>query len=597
MEIPKAAELNMIKRTHYCGDLRREHVGQTVKLCGWVWHWRDHGGVVFIDIRDRSGHSQLVFDPTAQPEVHGKANELRSEFCIGISGTVRNRPEGTVNPNIPTGEVEIVVDDLVIFSEAETPPFPIDQHIEVGEDVRLKYRYLDMRRPQLRNALIFRSKCAHVVRNYLDQHGFVEIETPVLSKSTPEGARDFLVPSRVSPGEFFALPQSPQLYKQLCMIGGLDRYYQIVKCFRDEDQRADRQPEFTQIDVEMSFITPEDIYQIMEGLMVAIWKETLGVELSAPFPRMDYYEAMERFGSDKPDVRFGMELKDVTDIGKECEFNVFKTVAGSGGKIAGICVKGGASFSRKEIDDLTAEAAIFGAKGLAWMKHTANGLESNIVKFFAEGLQQRLIEHFSSEPGDLLLFVASEPQVVYASLGHLRLHLGAKMKLYDPNEDRFLWVVDWPMFEKDENGNPTPSHHPFTSPHPDDLDKLETDPFAVRSLAYDMVLNGIELGGGSIRIHRRDVQQRMFNVLGIDEQAAQEKFGFLLDAFRFGAPPHGGIAFGFDRLVMLLLRLPNIREVIAYPKNQRAQAVMEGAPSAVDQSQLRDLGIRMRGIS
>ncbi|MBN2328753.1 MAG: aspartate--tRNA ligase [Candidatus Omnitrophica bacterium] len=584
----------MMKRTHYCGDLRAKNIGESVSLTGWVWHWRDHGGVIFIDIRDRSGHSQLVFDPQENSDNHKQANELRSEFCIGITGKVRRRPEGTENPNMPTGEVEIVVDHLMIFSEAETPPFPIDEHVEVGEDVRLKYRYLDLRRPGLRNAILFRSRAAQLVRNYFSNHGFIEVETPVLSKSTPEGARDFLVPSRISPGDFFALPQSPQIYKQLCMIAGLDRYFQIVKCFRDEDQRKDRQPEFTQIDVEMSFITPEDIYSTMEGLIKTLWKELLDVEIEIPFPRLPYWDAMERYGIDRPDARFEMELRDIGDIGAESDFKVFRSIVEKGGKISGICVKGGAAFSRKEIDDLTSEAAIFGAKGLAWMKVTDKGLESNIVKFFAEGLQQKLLERFNAEAGDLLLFVADEKEIVYAALAHLRVHIAERQNLFDPNDNKFLWVVDFPMFEKDDEGNPTPLHHPFTSPCTEDLDLLESDPLKIRSLAYDMVLNGIEIGGGSIRIHRRDVQSRVFKTLGIDEQKAQEKFGFLLDAFRYGAPPHGGIAFGFDRLIMLMLREPNIREVIAFPKNQRAQAVLESAPSRVDEEQLRELGLRLR---
>lgn len=583
-----------MKRTHFCGDLRKDHLDQSVSLVGWVWHWRDHGGVIFIDLRDRTGHSQLVFDPAINEELHKQANQLRSEFCIGITGTVKPRMDGTVNPKIPTGEVEIFVDELVVYNEAETPPFPIDDHVDVGEDVRLKYRYLDMRRPTMRDNLVFRSKCNHVIRNYFYENKFVEIETPVLSKSTPEGARDFLVPSRICPGEFFALPQSPQIYKQLCMIGGLDRYIQIVKCFRDEDQRADRQPEFTQIDIEMSFITPDDLYEIMEGLMANIWKEVKGVEIETPFPRMPYDEAMSRFGCDRPDTRFDMELKEVTDIGAASSFKVFQSLAESGGKICGICVKGGSSFSRKEIEDLTSEAAIHGAKGLAWMKHAEGGLESNIVKFFSEDNQKDLIERLGSETGDLLLFVADEPEVVYASLAHLRLHLGSKLNLFDPKVDHFLWVTDWPLFEKDDDGNPTPTHHPFTAPFPEHVDLLESDPLKIKAQAYDLILNGIELGGGSIRIHQRDVQQRAFKALGIDEERAQQKFGFLLDAFRFGAPPHGGIAFGLDRMIMLLLGAPNIREVIAFPKNQRAQAILEDAPSAVDEDQLKELALRLR---
>lgn len=583
-----------MKRTHFCGDLRKDHLDQSVSLVGWVWHWRDHGGVIFIDLRDRTGHSQLVFDPAINEELHKQANQLRSEFCIGITGTVKPRMDGTVNPKIPTGEVEIFVDELVVYNEAETPPFPIDDHVDVGEDVRLKYRYLDMRRPTMRDNLVFRSRCNHVIRNYFYENKFVEIETPVLSKSTPEGARDFLVPSRICPGEFFALPQSPQIYKQLCMIGGLDRYIQIVKCFRDEDQRADRQPEFTQIDIEMSFITPDDLYEIMEGLMANIWKEVKGVEIETPFPRMPYDEAMSRFGCDRPDTRFDMELKEVTDIGAASSFKVFQSLAESGGKICGICVKGGSSFSRKEIEDLTSEAAIHGAKGLAWMKHAEGGLESNIVKFFSEDNQKDLIGRLGSETGDLLLFVADEPEVVYASLAHLRLHLGSKLNLFDPKVDHFLWVTDWPLFEKDDDGNPTPTHHPFTAPFPEHVDLLESDPLKIKAQAYDLILNGIELGGGSIRIHQRDVQQRAFKALGIDEERAQQKFGFLLDAFRFGAPPHGGIAFGLDRMIMLLLGAPNIREVIAFPKNQRAQAILEDAPSPVDEEQLKELSLRLR---
>jgi len=584
----------MIKRTHYCGDLRAENIDENVSLRGWVWHWRDHGGVIFIDVRDRTGHSQLVFDPQISEQLHKQSNELRSEFCIGVVGKVRRRPDGTENPNMSTGQVEIVVSELTIFNESETPPFPLDDYVDVGEDVRLKYRYLDLRRTVLRDHVIFRSRTAQAVRNYFSGNGFIEVETPVLGKSTPEGARDFLVPSRINPGQFFALPQSPQLYKQLCMVAGLDRYFQIVKCFRDEDQRADRQPEFTQIDLEMSFITPEDIYSIMEGLIKKLWKDLLDIEVETPFPRIPYWESMERFGIDRPDIRFDMELKDICDIGTQSDFKVFRSIVENGGKISGICVKGGASFSRKDIDNLTSEAAIYGAKGLAWMKVSDKGLESNIVKFFSEPLQQKLMERFDAEAGDLLLFVADQKEVVFAALAHLRLHIAGKQKLYDPKENKFIWVVDFPMFENDDQGNPTPLHHPFTSPYIEDLDMLETDPLKVRSLSYDMVLNGIEIGGGSIRIHQQDVQSRVFSVLGIDKEQAQEKFGFLLDALKFGAPPHGGLAFGFDRMLMLMLQEPNIREVIAFPKNQRAQAVMEGAPSDVDPDQVRDLGLRLK---
>lgn len=583
------------KRTHCCGRLTADDAGNEVVLMGWVHRRRDHGGVIFVDLRDREGIAQVVFNPEVQADAHREAHRIRSEFVLAVKGTVRRRPEGMANPDLPTGSVEVMVNTLEILSEAKTPPFVLDAETEISESIRLKYRYLDLRRPELQRNIILRSRVAAAAREYFISRGFLEIETPMLAKSTPEGARDYLVPSRVNPGTFYALPQSPQTFKQLLMISGFDRYFQIVRCFRDEDLRADRQPEFTQIDVEMSFITPEDIYPVMEGLIQTLYRDLLAVDVPAPFPRMTYADALERFGSDRPDIRFGMELRDLGDIARESEFKVFQSVLENGGKISGLCVPGGAAFSRKEIDDLGSEAAIFGAKGLAWMKVSESGLESSIAKFFSPALQARLIERFAARPGDLLLFVADDPKVVYASLGSLRLKIAARLNLYDPNENKFLWVVDFPMFEKGDDGLPTPCHHPFTSPHPDDLPYLESDPFRVRSLAYDMVLNGIEIGGGSIRIHSQELQSRVFRLLGIDEAHAREKFGFLLDALRFGPPPHGGIAFGFDRLIMLMRREPNIREVMAFPKNNRAQAVMEGAPSAVEEAQLKELGLRIRG--
>ncbi len=583
-----------MRRTHYCGDLRRANIGSTVRLDGWVWHWRDHGGIVFIDLRDRTGHSQLVFDPDIDANLHQISNRLRSEDVIGITGTVRERPEGTINPDIPTGEIEIVVSELIVHSKSKTPPMEIEDHVNINEDIRLQRRYIDMRRPAMRNRIMDRSKITMIVRRFFDEEGFLEIETPILGKATPEGARDYLVPSRVNPGEFFALPQSPQIYKQLFMVAGLDRYFQLARCMRDEDLRADRQPEFTQIDCELSFITPEDIYEIFEKMAARIWKDFLDIELPRPFPRLSYEEAMERYGSDKPDTRFEMELVDVTDIAKASEFKVFCSVAESGGAIKGINCKGGAEISRTKIDGLTKNVGVYGAKGLAWMKVSDAGLESNIVKFFSVEQQKELLKRFAAEPGDLLLFVADQKKVVYAALGWLRCHLAAERGLIDKNKWSFLWVVDFPMFEPDEKGNPTPLHHPFTSPHEDDLDKLESDPLSMRSWAYDMVLNGFEIGGGSIRIHRSDVQKRVFNALGISDEDAALKFGFLLEALQYGAPPHGGIAFGFDRIVMLLTGQDNIREVIPFPKTQNARDLMSGAPTPVDEEQLREAAIRLR---
>lgn len=562
---------------------------------GWVWHWRDHGGVIFIDLRDRAGGCQIVFNPEIDAELHRQADQLRSEFVIAVEGEVAPRSPETVNPKIPTGEIEVIVRKLELINKSETPPVEIEDYVDVGEDVRLQYRYLDLRRPVMLKRLMTRHQACQVTRNYLTEQDFIEVETPMLAKSTPEGARDYLVPSRVHKHHFYALPQSPQLFKQLLMVSGLDRYFQIVKCFRDEDLRADRQPEFTQIDIEMSFPDLEQFYNIMEGMVAAIWKEVKGVEIPRPFKRMPYQEAMERFGCDRPDTRFGLELCNVCGIAARSEFKVFQTIVEKGGLIYGMNLEGCGSYSRKDIDDLTKFAGQFGARGMAWMKVTESGLESNIVKFFPEDVQKDLREKMNAKAGDLLIFIADEtPEVVYDVLSRIRLHIARREKLVDPNQLDFLWVVDFPMFLKDENGRPTPSHHPFTSPHPDDLDKLESDPLNVRSLAYDMVLNGNEIGGGSIRIHDPAVQRRVFTAIGIEEEEAQERFGFLLEAFKYGAPPHGGIAFGVDRLIMLLTETENIRDVIAFPKTQRATSLMEGSPSTVSEEQLRELNIRLR---
>jgi len=582
------------KRTHYCADLRESDIGQKVTVYGWVWHWRDHGGVIFIDLRDRTGHIQTVYNPERSPEEHALAEKLRSEYVLAVTGEVTRRPEGTENPDLPTGMVELMVDDVYLLNVAETIPFEIEDFTETGEDVRLKYRYLDLRRPVMQRILQTRSRVYRITREFMHGEGFVEIETPFLAKSTPEGARDYLVPSRVNRGQFYALPQSPQIFKQILMVAGYDRYFQIVKCFRDEDLRADRQPEFTQIDIEMSFVVPEDVYEICDRLTARIFGEILDREIPIPFPKMPYAEAMARFGNDRPDVRFGLELKDVSDLAAESEFQVFKKTVEGGGIVKAINLEGCGTFSRKEIDDLGKEAAIYGAKGLAWMKVTDSGLESSIVKFFPEGVQAKLREALDAKAGDLLVFVADKPSVVNASLSHVRLVVGRKKKLFDPKELRFLWVTDFPMFEEDDRGNPTPSHHPFTMPVEEDLDLLEKDPLKVRARAYDLVLNGNEIAGGSIRIHRRDIQERVFRAIGIDDEEAADRFGFLLEAFKYGAPPHGGIAYGFDRMIMLLTGTDNIRDAIAFPKTQRAISLMDSAPSSVKDEQLRELGIRLR---
>lgn len=584
-----------LKRTHTCGQLRKGDVGSEVVLSGWVDTRRDHGGVIFIDLRDRYGKSQIVFNPEHNNKAHEQASGLRSEYVIAVKGKVSERPDGMTNSDLDTGEIEVFVDTLELLNTSETTPFEITAGTEVSTELRLKFRYLDLRRPVMQKNMIFRHKVCQIVRNYFDRNGFVDIETPILTKSTPEGARDYLVPSRVNRGQFYALPQSPQLFKQLLMVSGMDRYYQIVKCFRDEDLRAQRQPEFTQLDLEMSFVNEEDIMTIIEGLVVEIFRETVGMELHVPFKRTSYRDAMSRYGCDAPDLRFDMTLHEITDIGEKSDFKVFQSVAKSGGQVRGINASGCATFSRKEIDEFTSFVNQFGAKGLAWFKVDENGLTSQIAKFFSPELQAEIIERFHALPGDLLLFVADKESVVSQSLSQLRLNIGKQRGLMKDDEFHFSWVVDFPLLEyNEEAGRYESLHHPFTAPHHEDLEILEVKPLDVRARAYDLVLNGVELGGGSMRIHRPDIQKRIFGMLNIDEATAQKRFGFLLEALKYGAPPHGGIALGLDRMVTLLLKLDDIREVIAFPKTQKATCLMADAPSEVDDNQLKELGLSLQ---
>ncbi len=582
------------KRTHYCGHLSAADIGREVCLMGWVMRRRDHGGLIFIDLRDREGIVQLALDPDRDPEAHAKADRVRNEFVVAARGMVSRRPEGTVNPRMTTGEVEIEVRELRILNTAKTPPFMIDEFGEVAENIRLKHRFLDLRRPALQQNLMLRHRVARTVRTYLDGQGFLEIETPVLTKSTPEGARDYLVPSRVNPGTFYALPQSPQLFKQLLMVSGFDRYCQIVKCFRDEDLRADRQPEFTQIDCEMSFVNRDDVLAVMEGMIATVFREALGVEVQLPMQRMTYAEAMERFGVDNPDLRFGLELRDISAIVDGCGFKVFTDALAGGGLVKAMNAKGCAGFSRKEMDDLTDFVKIYGAKGLAYVKVTEDGWQSPIAKFFDAETMAEIDKTLGSAPGDLLLFSADTFRVANESLGRLRVHLGNKLGLTRKDEFRFVWVTDFPLLEWDgETRRHVAVHHPFTAPMDEDVPLLDTDPGKARAKAYDLVLNGSEIGGGSIRIHDQAVQSKMFNLMGIGAEEAREKFGFLLDALEFGAPPHGGIAFGLDRLVMILTGSDSIRDVIAFPKTQKATCLMSEAPGVVDEKQLRELSIRL----
>ncbi|MGW8312727.1 MAG: aspartate--tRNA ligase [Desulfuromonadales bacterium] len=587
------------KRTHFCGMLRKEHIGQQVCLMGWVHRRRDHGGLIFIDLRDRTGISQLALDPDRDPQAHAKAEAIRSEYVLAAIGTVSPRPAGTVNPKMPTGEVEVEISELRILNVAKTPPFMLDEFTEVAENLRLKYRYLDLRREAIQKNLILRHQVAQTVRGYLTENGFLEIETPMLTKSTPEGARDYLVPSRVNLGNFYALPQSPQIFKQLLMVSGFDRYFQIVRCFRDEDLRADRQPEFTQIDCELSFVDREDVMSVMEGMIARLFKSAINIDVALPIPRMTYAEALDRYGVDNPDLRFAMELVDITGIVKSSGFKVFADVAEKGGLVKALNAKQCASFSRKELDDLTDFVAIYGAKGLAWVKVQADGSwQSPIAKFFTQKELADIAAALDAQPGDLLLFGADQPTIANEALGRLRGHLGHKLGLADPNSYKFVWVTDFPLLEWDgETRRHVAVHHPFTAPLDEDIPLLDSEPGRARAKAYDLVLNGSEIGGGSIRIHDQAVQSRMFDLLGIGEAEARQKFGFLLDALEFGAPPHGGIAFGLDRIMMILTGAGSIRDVIAFPKTQKATCLMSEAPGVVDQKQLRELGIRLSASS
>ncbi|MBM4018664.1 MAG: aspartate--tRNA ligase [Planctomycetes bacterium] len=583
-------------RTHTCGELSKAHEGLAVRLAGWVNSRRDHGGVIFIDLRDRYGRTQCVFNPERSREAHALAEKMHAQYVVQVEGAVVPRPPGAVNPKMPTGEIEVHVKAAEILAASDPLPFEVADECDAGEDVRLKYRYLDLRRPRMQRNLLARHLIVRTMRRVLDEAGFVEVETPAMTRYTPGGARNFLVPSRLSPGRFYALAESPQLFKQLLMMAGLDRYYQIARCFRDEDLRADRQPEFTQLDIEMALVSEADVMAVTEKAVAAVVEAVLGRQVPTPFAHLTFAEAMRDYGVDKPDRRFGMRIGDVAHVARRSDFRVFREAAGRGGHVRGLKVPGGQAMTRKEIDDLTAYAGGFGAKGLAWVKVEADGsLSGAIAKFFKPPEQSALKESFAAQPGDLLLFVADEPTVVAASLGNLRVHLGRKLGLVPQEDLQFCWVTDFPLLEYDlETKKYVAMHHPFTSPNPADLDRLETEPASVRARAYDLVLNGVELGGGSIRIHRTDVQARMFNVLGIGREEAEEKFSFLLEALKFGAPPHGGIALGLDRLVRILLDEQSIRDGIAFPKTQRGQDLMTGAPGTVDEKQLRDLHIRLR---
>lgn len=587
-----------MQRTDYCGKFSAKDIGKKVAVFGWVHSRRDHGGVIFIDLRDREGLLQVVFQPEKK-EIFAQAEKLRSEFVLKVVGTIRKRPAGTENPNLPTGEVEVVTEELEIINQCPGLPFEISDYTETSEEMRLKYRYLDLRRPQVQKNFILRHKMVQEIRTYLSNQGFIDLETPFLTKSTPEGARDFLVPSRLNPGTFYALPQSPQLFKQILMVAGFDKYFQMAKCFRDEDLRADRQPEFTQVDLEMSFVEEKDVMSVIEGLISGVFKNVLGKEIKTPFTRMPYAEAMLKYGSDKPDTRFDFKIVDFTEELKNCGFKVFKEAIEKGGVVRGLCVKGGEKFSRSEIDALTVFVGEFGAKGLAWMKITDKGPESNIVKFFSAQDLQTIQKKFISQTGDLLLFLADVPEVVAQGLGALRLKIGKQQNLIDKEKFEFLWVVDFPLLDWDkEDKKWVAMHHPFTSPKLEDISLLESSDNntikKARARAYDIVLNGVELGGGSIRIHQEKVQEKMFSVLNITKEDAKKKFGFLLDALSFGAPPHGGIALGLDRFCALLLGEESIREVITFPKTQKAVCPMSGAPDVVADKQLKELGIQVK---
>ncbi|GAA6491641.1 aspartate--tRNA ligase [Candidatus Bariatricus faecipullorum] len=591
-----AESMKGLRRTHRCGELSRANIGETVTIMGWVQKNRNKGGLVFVDVRDRSGLIQVVFEEgSTEKELLEKAAKLRSEYVVAVVGTVKER-SGAVNPNLATGEIEIVPGELRILAESETPPFPVEENSKTKEEIRLKYRFLDLRRPDMQRNLRMRSQVATLTRQFLAEEGFLEIETPVLVKSTPEGARDYLVPSRIHPGEFYALPQSPQLLKQLLMCSGCDRYFQIAKCFRDEDLRADRQPEFTQIDMELSFVDVDDVLEVNERLLAKLFKEVLDVEVPLPIPRMTWQEAMDRFGSDKPDIRFGMELTDVTEVVKDCGFGVFTGAIENGGSVRGINAKGQGGMPRKKIDKLVSFVKDYGAKGLAYIAIQEDGtVKSSFAKFMSEEEMSALIQAMGGENGDLLLFAADKNKVVWASLGALRLELAEQMELLDKNEYQFLWVTEFPLLEwSDEQNRFMAMHHPFTMPMEEDWPYVDSDPGRVRAKAYDIVLNGVELGGGSVRISDPEIQTKMFEVLGFTKEQAQEQFGFLLDAFKYGVPPHAGLAYGLDRLLMLMTKSDNIRDVIAFPKVKDASDLMMEAPSAVDTKQLEELGLEIK---
>ncbi|MCO7146805.1 aspartate--tRNA ligase [Coprococcus catus] len=590
-----AESMSGMKRTHRCAELSKAQVGQTVTVMGWVQKSRNKGGVVFVDLRDRSGILQIIFEENkCGTEIFEKAGKLRSEFVIAVTGQVCERA-GAVNKNLATGEIEVIAEQLRILSESETPPFHIEENSKTKEELRLKYRYLDLRRPDIQKNIMMRSRACAVIRNFLTEEGFLEIETPMLTKSTPEGARDYLVPSRVHPGSFYALPQSPQLFKQLLMVSGYDRYFQLARCFRDEDLRADRQPEFTQVDMELSFVDVDDVIDVNERLLARLFKEIIGVDVPLPIQRMTWQEAMDRFGSDKPDTRFGMELNDVTDVVRDCEFAVFKNAIADGGSVRGINAKGQGTMPRKKIDALVAFVKDYGAKGLAYIAIQPDGsIKSSFAKFMKDEEMQALIVAMQGEPGDLLLFAADKNKIVYASLGALRLELADKMGLLDKNQYNFLWVTEFPLLEwSDEENRFQAMHHPFTMPMEEDLQYIDTDPGRVRAKAYDIVLNGTEIGGGSVRIHQDDIQEKMFEALGFTKERAHEQFGFLLDAFKYGVPPHAGLAYGLDRLIMLMAKVDSIRDVIAFPKVKDASCLLTNAPDTVDEKQLEELGIRV----
>ncbi|HCX90771.1 MAG: aspartate--tRNA ligase [Deltaproteobacteria bacterium CG12_big_fil_rev_8_21_14_0_65_43_10] len=581
-------------RTHNCGQLRVDDIDSEVTLMGWVQRRRDHGGLIFVDLRDRYGITQVVFNPDVDRDSHEKAALLRSEYVIAIKGNVSKRPEGTKNPNLATGEIEVLVKGLKVLNEAKTPPFPIEEDVDVAEDTRLKYRYMDLRRRRLQRNLILRNKAAKIIRDCLYNEAFLEIETPFLTKSTPEGARDYLVPSRVNPGNFYALPQSPQLFKQLLMIAGYDRYFQIVKCFRDEDLRADRQPEFTQIDMELSFIDREDIFRIVEGMMALVFREVLNVDIKTPFKRLTYDDALERYGVDNPDTRFGLELKDVSDILEKSEFKVFADAVKQGGVVKAVNAKGCSGFSRKDLDNLVDLARVYGARGLAWLKYESGTWQSPIAKFLNDSDKTALYERMNLSEGDMLLLVADQAKVANGALGRLRLNIAERLGIIKQDTFDFTWIVDFPLLEYDQDEmRYTAMHHPFTAPIDEDVPKLKTEPDRVRAKAYDLVLNGSEIGGGSLRIYQRELQSAMFEVLKIGEEEAMAKFGFLLDALTYGAPPHGGMAIGFDRLIMILAGAESIRDVIAFPKTQKAACLMTDAPSKIDSKQLAELSLRL----